>query len=220
MPQAVLTTLRMPCRSSRGNSARRSRSFAAATKLNLLTDDADTVTALDEAAGKAGVKFDVFVKIDCGYHRCGVEPHTAEAVDIPRADLGREEPEFCGNSDARRAFVQRKNKGRDRRDRPAGTRPDGRARRAAAGLGIEVPTVSIGSTPTITHVDHLDGVDEIRPGNYIFFDAFQATLGSCGFEDAALTVLAAGGPSRCVEKEVDRRCRSDRSVKRPRRGRS
>jgi D-serine deaminase-like pyridoxal phosphate-dependent protein len=56
---------------------------------------------------------------------------------------------------------------------------------------IEVPTVSIGSTPTINHVDHLNGIDEVRPGNYIFFDAFQATLGSCTFEDTALTVLAA-----------------------------
>ena len=33
-------------------------------------------------------------------------------------------------------------------------------------------------------------MDEARPGNYIFFDAFQATLGSCGFDDCALTVLA------------------------------
>jgi D-serine deaminase-like pyridoxal phosphate-dependent protein len=57
--------------------------------------------------------------------------------------------------------------------------------------GIEVPCVSIGSTPTMMHVDHLDGIDEIRPGNYIFFDNFQATLGSCAFEDTALTVLAA-----------------------------
>jgi D-serine deaminase-like pyridoxal phosphate-dependent protein len=53
-----------------------------------------------------------------------------------------------------------------------------------------VPIVSIGSTPTITSVDHLDGIDEVRPGNYIFFDAFQATLGSCSVDDCALTVLA------------------------------
>jgi len=58
-------------------------------------------------------------------------------------------------------------------------------------LSIEVPTVSIGSTPTMTHIDHLEGIDEIRPGNYIFFDNYQATLGSCAFEDTALTVLAA-----------------------------
>ncbi len=57
--------------------------------------------------------------------------------------------------------------------------------------GIEVPTVSVGSTPTITVVDHLEGVDEVRPGNYIFFDAFQASIGSCTLDDCALTVLAA-----------------------------
>jgi D-serine deaminase-like pyridoxal phosphate-dependent protein len=57
--------------------------------------------------------------------------------------------------------------------------------------GIEVPTVSVGSTPTITVVDHLEGINEARPGNYIFFDAFQASIGSCTFDDCALTVLAA-----------------------------
>ena len=58
-------------------------------------------------------------------------------------------------------------------------------------MSIDVTTVSIGSTPTMSTIDHLDGIDEIRPGNYIFFDAFQATLGSCSFDDTALTVLAA-----------------------------
>ena len=53
-------------------------------KLNLLTDDADTMRQLDEASERAGVKFDVFVKIDCGTHRVGVEPQTQEAVAIPR----------------------------------------------------------------------------------------------------------------------------------------
>jgi len=57
--------------------------------------------------------------------------------------------------------------------------------------GVDVPTVSIGSTPSITVVDHLDGIDEARPGNYIFFDAFQASIGSCTLDDCALTVLAA-----------------------------
>jgi D-serine deaminase-like pyridoxal phosphate-dependent protein len=66
--------------------------------------------------------------------------------------------------------------------------------------GIEVPTVSIGSTPTISLVDHLKGIDEIRPGNYIFFDNFQATLESCSFEDTALTVLSA-----VIHKDESRR---------------
>lgn len=160
-------------------------------KLNLLTDDAETVMELNESAGKAGVKFDVFVKIDCGTHRVGVEPQTTEAMEIPRHIAESANLNFAGilthaghsyNVETKEEILEVA-----RHERDIMTELAGRLRDA----GIEVPTVSIGSTPTISTVDNLDGIDEIRPGNYIFYDAFQATLGSCGFEDTALTVLAA-----------------------------
>lgn len=56
--------------------------------------------------------------------------------------------------------------------------------------GLEVPVVSIGSTPTMSVVDHLEGVDEIRPGNYAFYDLSQVVFGACTVSDCALTVLA------------------------------
>lgn len=160
-------------------------------KLNLVTDDAETSRLLDEAAKKAGVKFDVFLKVDCGYHRCGVEPDTEEAIEIPRQISDSKSLNFAGilthaghsyNASSKDEVLDI---ARTERDSMVGLAERLRSQ------SIEVPTVSIGSTPTIIHVDHLEGVDEIRPGNYIFFDAFQATLGSCGFEDAALTVLSA-----------------------------
>lgn len=160
-------------------------------RLNLLTDDADTVKSLDEAAGKAGVRFDVFVKIDCGTHRVGVEPHTAEAIEIPRLISDSKNLNFAGIlTHAGHSYnVKTKDEILEvaRHERDSMVELAERLR----GQGIEVPTVSIGSTPTMSVVDHLDGIDEIRPGNYIFFDAFQATLGSCSFGDTALTVLAA-----------------------------
>ncbi|HVF46244.1 MAG TPA: alanine racemase, partial [Pyrinomonadaceae bacterium] len=160
------------------------------TRLNVLTDDGPTVAALDAAAGKAGVRFNVFVKIDVGYHRCGVEPHTDEAVEIPRQIADAKHLEFAGI--LTHAGHSYNVKTRDEIVRIAREERDWMVQHAEQlrSRGIEVPVVSIGSTPTITHVDHLDGIDEIRPGNYIFFDAFQATLGSCTFEDTALTVLA------------------------------
>jgi D-serine deaminase-like pyridoxal phosphate-dependent protein len=160
-------------------------------KLNLLTDDEETVRLLDEAAGNASVKFDVFVKIDCGTHRVGVEPQTTEAIEIPRQIADSANLDFAGilthaghsyNVHTKEQILEVA-----RHERDVMVELAGRLRDA----GIEVPTVSIGSTPTISTVDHLDGIDEIRPGNYIFYDAFQATLGSCGFDDTALTVLAA-----------------------------
>jgi D-serine deaminase-like pyridoxal phosphate-dependent protein len=159
--------------------------------LNLLTDDAETVRQLDGAAGKAGVNFDVFLKIDCGTHRVGVEPNTEAAIKIPRLLSDAANLKFAGIlTHAGHSYNAKSNEeilavARHERDSMAEL-----AERLRSS-GIEVPTVSIGSTPTISCVDHLDGIDEVRPGNYIFFDAFQAILGSCSFEDTALTVLAA-----------------------------
>lgn len=160
-------------------------------KLNLLTDDSKTVGLLNDAAGEVGVKFDVFLKIDVGTHRCGVEPDSPEAIHIPRQISAGSNLNFAGILTHAGHSYNAKSKDEilevARHERDAMVELAERLRAD----GVEVQCVSIGSTPTMTHIDHLDGIDEIRPGNYIFFDNFQATLGSCRFEDAALTVLAA-----------------------------
>ncbi len=56
--------------------------------------------------------------------------------------------------------------------------------------GVHVDEVSVGSTPTFSAVDDLEGATEARPGNYIFYDAFQTAIGSCSAEDVAFGVLA------------------------------
>jgi D-serine deaminase-like pyridoxal phosphate-dependent protein len=161
------------------------------TKINLLTDNAATVDTLNIAAGDAGEKFDVFLKIDCGTHRVGVEPDSPQAIDIPRKISDAANLNFAGilthaghsyGAHSKEEIIAIASHERDVMIELAERlRSD----------GIEVPCVSIGSTPTMTNVDHLNGIDEIRPGNYIFFDGYQATLGSCTFDDTALTVLAA-----------------------------
>jgi D-serine deaminase-like pyridoxal phosphate-dependent protein len=57
--------------------------------------------------------------------------------------------------------------------------------------GLDVPIVSVESTPTVKAAVPLAGVTEVRPGNYLFADLFQATLGTCDVDDIAVTVLAA-----------------------------
>jgi D-serine deaminase-like pyridoxal phosphate-dependent protein len=160
-------------------------------KLNLLTDDAATANSLNDAAGKAGVKFDVFLKIDCGTHRVGVEPDTDQALAIPRAISDSANLNFAGILTHAGHSYDVKTKKQilqvARHERDVMVELAERLRTD----GIDVPAVSIGSTPTMSTVDDLNGIDEIRPGNYIFFDNYQATLGSCSFEDTALTVLAA-----------------------------
>jgi len=159
-------------------------------ELSLITDDVDVPQQLNHAAQQAGAHLDLFLKVDCGYHRCGVEPTNQAAIEIPQRITDASNLRFAGIlTHAGHSYnCQTKSEvlaiAKQERDVMADFAAE---LRKVVG---EVPIVSIGSTPTITNVDHLDGIDEVRPGNYIFFDAFQATLGSCSFEDCALTVLA------------------------------
>ena len=169
-------------------------------ELSLITDDLEVPDQLNDAAKQANAHLDLFLKVDCGYHRCGVEPATREATEIPRRISNASNLRFAGilthaghsyNCQTKPELLALAKHERD-------VMADfGEALRKEVG---PVPIVSIGSTPTITCVDHLNGIDEVRPGNYIFFDAFQATLGSCSFDDCALTVLAS-----VVHRDRDRR---------------
>jgi D-serine deaminase-like pyridoxal phosphate-dependent protein len=40
------------------------------------------------------------------------------------------------------------------------------------------------------HAANLEGISELHPGNYLFFDLFQVYLGSCKIEDIAISILA------------------------------
>lgn len=55
---------------------------------------------------------------------------------------------------------------------------------------INMPTISVGSTPTAYFAQHLTGVTEVRAGVFIFFDLVMAGLGVCNPNDIAISVLA------------------------------
>ena len=157
----------------------------------VLTDDAATVESLNQAARDENIKLDVFVKIDCGYHRCGIEPNAPEAIEIPRQISDSSNLNFAGIL----THAGHSYHARSPEELLMIARAERDSMRELAQKLIEenltVPTVSIGSTPTMSAIDSLEGITEFRCGNYIFYDAFQATLGSCAFDDCALTVLTA-----------------------------
>ncbi len=55
--------------------------------------------------------------------------------------------------------------------------------------GIEVRVVSGGSTPTLFHSHKLPGLNEIRPGTYVYNDMNTVTSGECALEDCAVSIL-------------------------------
>jgi D-serine deaminase-like pyridoxal phosphate-dependent protein len=52
-------------------------------ELSLITDDLEVPDQLNDAAKQANAHLDLFLKVDCGYHRCGVEPATRKLPRFP-----------------------------------------------------------------------------------------------------------------------------------------
>ena len=156
---------------------------------NILLDQPQTLSAVESYGRKHGVRFKVFLKVDSGYHRAGVDPSKPESVQLARRLADADHIEFkgilthAGHSYHCSNPVEISEIAGQERD--VMTRFADHLRED----GIKCETVSIGSTPTAMHAPHWQGVDEIRPGNYAFFDKFQADIGSCSIEDVAVTVL-------------------------------
>ncbi len=49
-------------------------------------------------------------------------------------------------------------------------------------------TISVGDTPGCSLVEDFSAVDEIRPGNFVFYDLMQFSLGSCTLDQIAVAV--------------------------------
>jgi D-serine deaminase-like pyridoxal phosphate-dependent protein len=162
------------------------RQLAERVRLGLVVDSPEAVTALEHA----GFPFHVWLKVDCGYHRAGVDPHADGALRLARALADSRRLEFRGIlTHSGHAYHAR---GAD--EVAAVAEEERRVMTAFAErldkAGIVVPAVSVGSTPAMACVQRLDGVTEARPGNYAFYDYMQTVIGSCTVPDCALTVLA------------------------------
>ena len=53
---------------------------------------------------------------------------------------------------------------------------------------IQPCQISIGDTPTCSIANYFERVDEIRPGNFVFYDLMQEKLGSCTEQEIAVAV--------------------------------
>jgi len=128
------------------------------------------------------------LKIDVGYGRVGVLPEHAAALATQVAELAgvRLRGVF---THAGHGYLAESKDGVDKVARLEGERlveTAGRLREA----GLALDEVSVGSTPTAAVAMRVAGVTECRPGNYVFHDASQVALGTCGVEDCALTIVA------------------------------
>jgi D-serine deaminase-like pyridoxal phosphate-dependent protein len=160
------------------------------TVLSFIVDDLDVARGWSGVMQAAGREVDLLVKVDVGFHRCGIDPDgrgAAELVvriaELPglrfRGLLSHAGHAYGAGSESETAAIAA-TEARLLTDLAA----------AAGTLGAVAEEISVGATPTARFSMQQGGITELRPGNYIYYDRTQVGLASATYDDCALTVLA------------------------------
>lgn len=155
---------------------------AAGHAVKVITDDLDTARAIAAHPGS----LEALIEVDVGEARAGVAPDSAELLHLAAAlgarcagVLSHSGHSYAGRSlDAMVEIAEAERQGILRAV----------ARLRAAGFAARI--VSAGASPTALHAATLDGITEMRAGVYMLGDLFQASIGTHGIDDIAVTVLA------------------------------
>ena len=156
--------------------------------LSFIVDDPAVADAWSTLAAARGVQLDVLVKVDVGFHRCGIDPQSPAAPGTVRAIAAMPGLRFRGLlSHAGHGYGATSEKGVE-------AVAVAEAQTAArSGVGVRR---AVRRDQRRRHADgallgaNRTGVTELRPGNYAYYDRTQVALGAATWDDCALTVLA------------------------------
>ncbi len=158
--------------------------LASSIQLNLLVDSAYSTSLLAE---KLQHNVGVFIKIDTGYHRSGLLPEDPEIDKIVTTLSNSEKLTFKG-------FLTHAGHTYSARGKESilGIMDDSKEKlnKLKAKYIDQFPEIisSYGDTPSCSMADDCSGFDEIRPGNFVFYDVMQYHIGSCSLDDIAVAI--------------------------------
>lgn len=190
---------------------RRLATIAEKARITVSIDSEEAALAISQAVSRQGTKVEILVELDVGFHRCGVT-NEADALRLAKKITSLPGLEFKGlmffpghfgvPADQRAAMRIGVNEFLER------------VVEAFAREGMPLATVSGGSTPTAYESDLFHGVNEVRPGMYIFNDRSTAGISAASLNDCALsvvvTVVSTSVPGRAIIDGGSKTFSSDR----------
>ncbi len=166
--------------------ARALEALAGQVQLGLLVE---SVEAVDRLAETLYSPVDLWLKVDVGAHRTGLpwdqpEPaaRVAQAVSAGKSFRLRGLLTHAGHTYGAQGMEEVCRRYSESVARIAGLRC------ALQERGFTGLQISVGDTPGSILCADLGPVDEIRPGNFIFYDAMQMHIGSCRWQDVAVAL--------------------------------
>ena len=156
-------------------------------RVTVALDSVEALDALSDAASSAGRRIGVLIEADLGMHRVG-EPDPQRLAGLAAEASRRAGVTWRGimfypghirqHVDEQHSTVAQVSSDLQRH------------LQALREQGLEPEIVSAGSTPAAFASHRMEGVNEIRPGTYVFNDRTTEAIGACEWKDCAYTVVA------------------------------
>ncbi len=167
-------------------------------RLNRLINEVDISICVDSRAGidqlekylSMGEKrLGLYIEIDTGMRRCGLSGKD-EVFELAKRINASEKLYFKGILSHSGNIYQSQDISEVRETALGEIRRMAEIARFLRQKGIKAGEVSVGSTPAVVSLPQAEGITEFRPGNYVFNDYIQISLGVAGLKDCALSILA------------------------------
>lgn len=169
--------------------------------VTVVVDSEQAAIGISEAALAAGLKIPVWIEVDSGYGRTGVQPGKeleqlatrilefdgiviTGVMTFAGQSYDSESDEMLGKVVTQDAMIATE------------------AAELLRSLSHPIESISIGSTPATRFVDAMNGVTEMRTGTYVFGDLTQVKARASSLEQCALTVLATVVSRPAIDRAV------------------
>jgi D-serine deaminase-like pyridoxal phosphate-dependent protein len=160
--------------------------IAKRTQVTMSLDSMAVAQQLSQAASSAGVEIGVLAEVDVGLGRVGVTP--GEALRQLIEGLSRlPNLRFDGIAFYPGQIKSLDEEGLQALDQVGQLLQETLSDLRRAGFVLQI--VSGGSTPTLFHSHRLPGLNEVRPGTYIFNDRNTMLSGACTLDECAASIL-------------------------------
>jgi D-serine deaminase-like pyridoxal phosphate-dependent protein len=159
--------------------------LAANIKINVLVENKEAANAL---TNKATHPMGVYIEIDTGHNRTGIDASRTGLIDAVMQILSKNKKLIIKGFLTHSGHTYSAKSTNEIFSRHFDTLLKLTALKRRFKPRFPSVNVSIGDTPSCTLCDNFSGIDEIRPGNFVFYDIMQQNLGVCNFEDIAVRV--------------------------------
>lgn len=153
--------------------------------LNVLVESIETIDFLTQNLKN---EIGVFIKIDTGYHRTGVQSEDEFIIEKLILELQSSGLLIFKGFLVHNGHTYKAKSIKEIEEIHLASLTQLAKLKSNYNKSSSPIIISIGDTPSASLFDNFDGADEIRPGNFIFYDLTQVQLGSCQYRDISVVM--------------------------------